>query len=297
MRDFRTKLTTQIYDLLSGMTDINSNNVSIYSVIPTNTDKPYVFIGNIESNRLSGCKEGFMYQGVLSVIIYDTFNLSTSLSWSYDIADKIKQRLKPTKSFNIDLGSLFQVIVWDLVSDDSFISGDKTERRMTTNIQFYFQATERTIYSMNVAFGEDEFQACAYVIDDVIYSTKRIEEIEADAEFVYIDEDLTTLAPTGYYSDNTGWLSIWEGVVSNEYEPCTTVYLHNFNYNEYSSSEACAIGVPLPYYSLDEDIGEDSVLYNDEALTSIAADGYYSNTVTWYRMDRSVITEVGNCAK
>lgn len=68
--------------------------------------------------------------------------------------------------------------------------------------------------------------------------------------------------------------------VSNSQAPA--VYTHTLKFDLSSSDQACfGASSPSNYYSLSPDV-EGATLYEDQALTLLAMDGYYSNGTLYY---------------
>ena len=136
MKDYRTILTSQIYELLSGIT-------STYSIIPNGISGDYIYIGDISATQ-EVCKSGFRYTGIMNITLYTDFNIKSSLITHFGYVDDIKNALKPTKSFVLDVGDDWSMGNWILQGDNSLEGYNEEKRVYTTNIQFSFDISETT---------------------------------------------------------------------------------------------------------------------------------------------------------
>lgn len=139
MKDPKGKILTALTTLLTPV------GLPVYSVIPDNTDSPFIYIGDIELNEIPN-KSEFTNNGSVAIELY-----SGSSKWTDTIAplliyvNDIKMAIKPTKSYVLDLEPDFSCVTWFMQYDSGLTEYSTTERLFIDRIQMEFNIIDNLI--------------------------------------------------------------------------------------------------------------------------------------------------------
>ena len=105
--------------------------VPVYSVVPDDTNFPYIFIGNVSTEELQN-KTNFRQQGFVNVEIY--FSAGYSILDGLNLLKEVKALLQPNKGFYPPFFSS-----WWLSSDSGFQAINAGNRVYVATIQYRFE--------------------------------------------------------------------------------------------------------------------------------------------------------------
>jgi hypothetical protein len=132
LKDHKTILLQKLVALLAPI------GLPVLSIIPDSHPKPFIFIGEIESDQ-SGAKGNFVLTGGFVVELYTgsqewTGSLEQPLKWSSDI----KEALQPVADNTIDIGPDFQMVFLKMGYDSGLIQYDTANRYFNNRIQYEY---------------------------------------------------------------------------------------------------------------------------------------------------------------
>lgn len=290
LTDYRKELTTQIYQLLSGITNV-------YSIIPDDTSHPFVYIGSID-NSFEPVKDSYRQSGIISLQYFTGFEQSGSLSNYYDTLSLIKEALKPSLTYVIDLSEVdWDMIYWRLESETTQSSINSSEKIFSTLLQFKYDVKKNPTLIVGVAqdFIYAETKLCCGI--EATYYLVSAPPQEGD--YVYQDIGLTTPAAGGWYTiDATNYsYEVAEGGYIRNSEPCSYGYFAGFHALSYT--QACDSAPLTPTFSTVSigSWGTGIRLYRTKCLQDTLPNGYYSVSGNWYRTISGTIIQTGACPK
>lgn len=140
MKDVRHSI---LYSLTNVLADVG---LPVWSYVPNNTEEPYIFIGDIDTQQL-GNKDEFRIGGTFSVELYTGSNewkgsLETPLEWLY----KIKQTLQPNVSSVLELNTIFDMTYLTLEFDSGIQQSTDTKRIYFAQMTYSFETIENQSY-------------------------------------------------------------------------------------------------------------------------------------------------------
>lgn len=144
MKDPKYKIYKELVGLLGTI------DTPVYTVIPANSDKPFVYLGDIQLTEIQN-KSQFFIEGFVSIELYSGSNgYVGSLKPLLDTLYQIKYYLQPNKGFVIDLTPQFSVSYWKLSSDSGLIQYSITERLHVATLQYTFKLLEASGFASRV---------------------------------------------------------------------------------------------------------------------------------------------------
>lgn len=131
MIDPRTDIMTQIVANLTPL------GLPIYNIVPSNENKPFIFIGQVQLEQLPN-KSKFYNGGTVDVILYTgSSDWTGSLSQAYDWISGIKTNLQPSVSYRLNDNMTY----WKLFNDTGLETIDPVKRNYICTLQYEFEVT------------------------------------------------------------------------------------------------------------------------------------------------------------
>lgn len=123
-------------------TALSPTGLGVYSFVPDNTSKPFIYIGEIELTQAPN-KSNFYQEGTVMVTLYTgdagwSGSLSQPLSW----LNEIKVRLQ----YQVAHKLLPQMTYWMLLNDTGLENISDTERQYIANLQYEFHYAQPLTY-------------------------------------------------------------------------------------------------------------------------------------------------------
>jgi len=287
MKDYKLLLATELYDILSGITET-------YSIIPMDTERPYIYFGDFET-IYQPLKDDFRQTINFNVIYSESFQNSTSLLDHFKKVGEIKNALKPSKDFTLNLYPDFKQVYFKMQAESSSEFQTKKSRIYQTLLQYEFEIGSAEVYEIFLTFSESsQYTSCALFPDNKYYALKPYSQLKV-GDAVYYDEKLSQPLHNGYYSDRSSFIHIQDDLIL-EKEDCAEIFSTFVSYSD--STAPCSIIPTIYVYTIRRfsslEIGD--TIYQDANLITFYP-GYYSDGNVWYHQNYlGKIIENGSCA-
>lgn len=146
--------------------------LDVFSFVPSNHDKPYIYIGDISYGPEEANKDRFRVNGIATVELFTgTLNPRGSIIQELTWLDEIKVALQPTKGFVLDIYPYFSMTTWTIENDTGLYVIDQKERVYAAAIQYGFE--QEQLYTQVEAYNlVHETQNVLYNGTNVIYLDK-----------------------------------------------------------------------------------------------------------------------------
>jgi len=143
-KDPTKKILSALYQTLSGITEANT-----YSFVPSNKDKPYIYIGDIQLiEQKVSC---FVLSGTLTVELFTGTNRWTgSLETPLEISSRIKWYMKRDKNSILNLSPTHTMIYMRMVNDSGLQQISNIENLYINTIQYEFELQQNPGYTERV---------------------------------------------------------------------------------------------------------------------------------------------------
>lgn len=144
MQDPRLAMLTTLKFMLDPI------GLPVYSVVPSNSAEPFIYIGEIETQQDVN-KDHFQLSGTFNVELYTgsnayTGSLTDPLTW----LNQIKEIMQPNRSSVLDLGPQFIMQYLLLFNDTGLNQYSSDEKLYNAIVQYEFMMTNYTVTVQNV---------------------------------------------------------------------------------------------------------------------------------------------------
>ena len=141
MKDYKSAILHRLYERLSGAP------FKVHSVIPLNTDKPFIFIGEVQASEQM-LKGRYKYSGSVIVELYTgTLEYTGSITKPLEWLNNMRTMLHIRKGDKLDLKKFgLEMVYWVLDSDTGLTTWDESERMYHGQLLYRFDVVEEVGY-------------------------------------------------------------------------------------------------------------------------------------------------------